>query len=285
MTTTATVLPAPLATSGDAWTHVASRTNGAVSYSLQEVTFDGYGACGVLVAGELHDLCRRCGLGYGHYLHNGEHDLCYECYGDGYGRETTPEDLIRRVSARIARAERKARKAAAEQAARLAAVQAWKDAHADLWAELVTHLPEVIEDIEDFPYRPPATTFLAKLAQQVEIDLKPLSDRQTAAASRTLDEKRARQASQMTAGHLGAVGERLDAEVTIRSMRDFASDYGTKWLVTMTTAAGHVLKTWSTGSFPTEVDPGDTVTIRGTVKSHGDYRGLPETTLTRVKIV
>lgn len=279
---------------GETFTHTVPRS--CIRYEFAEILFDGFfgeQTVGILVDGEPHDLCRRCGTGYGHYSWNGEDDICYECGGEGYGRPATEADMLRRAINRYKEAERKERKRLAWIAERDARLQAWKDANAELWAELAKHLPGCWEnegseaDALGATSRKPATTFLAKLAVQVADEHKPLTEKQTAAAADALVKTAARHAERLNAGHLGAEGEKVETTVTVTGCKSFDSDYGTRWLVSMKTAEGHVLKTWTSGVFvDTAIDrhkDGQPVRIKATVKAHVEYQGLPETTLIRVK--
>jgi hypothetical protein len=87
-----------------------------------------------------------------------------------------------------------------------------------------------------------------------------------------------------TSEHVGVVGERSQFEVENLGERHIESDFGTKTLVTLRTREGALVKWWATGdySFLPEVGSGEFITIAGTVKSHGEFRGRKETTLSRV---
>lgn len=81
---------------------------------------------------------------------------------------------------------------------------------------------------------------------------------------------------------VGAVGDRLETTVTVKFVRDFATDYGDKFLVSMTDDEGNRLKTFSSGDFGRYAKVGERVTVRGTVKKHESYQGTEETMLVRV---
>lgn len=268
-------LPAPLTTE-ESFSHTRPHTRGAVRYLLTPVTMDGYGTCGVIVgAGDtasLHDLCRRCGAGFGHHLFNGDDDICYECGGDGYGRDTTADDLIRRVSARIKRAERAERKRREAEEAAAAAYDAWVADNGDLVDALRGFLPKMVWDNYGGEVRATATTFLADLAVRVIDGRAPLTPKQEAAARTAIDRTRARHEETVAAGHFGTVGERVDVTVKIVGRKRFDGDFGPKFLVTMKTSEGHTLKTWSSGTFGYDAEEGEEVTIRGTITAHGEYR-------------
>jgi ribosomal protein L37E len=278
-------------TIGETFTHSVPKSWG-VRYEFAEISFEGFWGrevIGVLVDGEPHDLCRRCGTGYGHYSWNGDDDICYDCAGEGYGKPASLEDQLRRANNRKKAAAKKEADRLAWVAAKEAALAAWKAANADLWTALQSFLPAMERDEYDGrEYRRPATTFLAKLAVQVADEEKALTERQTAAAKDAVAKAQARHTERVEAGHWGTEGKRAEVEVTVVGCRSFESDYGTRWLVTMKTAEGAVLKTWTSGAFvDTAIDrhqDGAPVRIKATVKAHGAYNGLPETTVTRVAV-
>ena len=76
-------------------------------------------------------------------------------------------------------------------------------------------------------------------------------------------------------------GERITATVTVKNVKGFDGQYGISYLVTMTTPEGNVLKTFASGDFG-NVEVGQTLTIKGTVKKHDLYKGNKETMLSRV---
>lgn len=310
-------------TRGETYTHVVPGTYNSglersESFPIAELHI-GDELVGVVVyAGtkdeEVCDPCRRCVLG-GHYSFNGHDSICYACHGEGHGKLTDEASIIRRYLARqkaAAKRERLAREAEERAAAELAA---WINANTDLWMDLKGFLPKKEwDDYSGAQYRLPATSFLAKLAVQVYDDLKPLSEKQTAAAKDAVTKTQARNEERVAAGHWGTVGKRDKVVVDVVSCKDFDSQWGTTWLVTMKTTEGHVLKSWASGAFVFDAlnaldnkkcegheslageHMGETVecngkcrpkdaarlTIKATVKAHGEYNGLPETTVTRV---
>ena len=69
--------------------------------------------------------------------------------------------------------------------------------------------------------------------------------------------------------------------MTVKNVQGFDGAYGTSYLVTMVTPEGNVLKTFSSGNFG-NVEVGQTLQIKGTVKKHEVYKGNKETMLSRV---
>lgn len=97
--------------------------------------------------------------------------------------------------------------------------------------------------------------------------------------------RKARDEAQKDSRHLGAVGDRLELDVTVTFVRAFPGDYGTSYLVTMVTPDGDVVKTFSSGAFGQGAEAGQVARIKGTVKAHETYRDRAETMLARVKDV
>lgn len=237
--------------------------------------------------GDTYDTCKRCGGG-GVYAYNSweNDDTCYGCNGDGLGALTTPEDITRRAINRDKAAAAKEAKRVREVAARDAKIAEFKSANADLWAILETHLPKLeVCEYSGYPSRWAATTFLAKLAVQVEDQYKPLTDRQIEAAWTAIRKRQAKDEAATAAGHLGEVGDKIQLQVTVTRRRTFETQFGMQALVGMRTEAGHELVTFTSGAFGWAVEEGQTLEIKGTVKEHGHYQDIPQTTLFRVKAV
>lgn len=83
-------------------------------------------------------------------------------------------------------------------------------------------------------------------------------------------------------GHVGEIGERLDLDVTVRTVKPIDSHWGVSFLVKMLTNDNEWL-TWFASRDP-GVDEGDIISVRGTVKAHKEWQGRSETQLTRCKI-
>ena len=87
--------------------------------------------------------------------------------------------------------------------------------------------------------------------------------------------------AQAAKGFIGAVGERVrDFTVTAAMVRQFEGDYGYTTLLVGSTADGHVIKWFSSGS--KDWEPGDVLHFTAaTVKAHEEYKGTDQTVLTR----
>ncbi|KQP63136.1 hypothetical protein [Nocardioides sp. Leaf285] len=85
--------------------------------------------------------------------------------------------------------------------------------------------------------------------------------------------------------HLGRPGERLaDVKVTVTETRFFPNDYSGRTLISMQDTDGNVIKWWATGSGPEDIAEGGTYLMKATVKEHGSFRDIAETTVLRAKM-
>ena len=181
--TTAPALPANLVL-GETFSHVAKGSRGSLSYPLTPVLYvheDGTKeTAGVLVAGEPHRLCKRCGEAFGFYSFNGEDSDCYECDRAAYGASDSLESLRSLARNRVMSRLRAAAKIAAAEAAHAALVAAWTAENADVVEALRPHLaPE---------WKAP-TSFLAKMAEIVLSDRHFLTEGQTVAVRKVITDR------------------------------------------------------------------------------------------------
>lgn len=93
-------------------------------------------------------------------------------------------------------------------------------------------------------------------------------------------QKKAERDARPESNHIGTVGNPVVADVRVVYVRSFETSYGVSHKNVMVDDAGNTL-VWWTGTVAYEV--GDTMRIKGTVKSHGEYNGRKETVLTRCK--
>lgn len=91
--------------------------------------------------------------------------------------------------------------------------------------------------------------------------------------------------------HVGEIGEKLEIEATYQRSGQWEqkafNGYGTDYMYAhiFRDAAGNVI-TWKTQkALPQEIEEGDRVSLRGTVKSHTEYRDEKQTALIRCKVV
>jgi hypothetical protein len=84
--------------------------------------------------------------------------------------------------------------------------------------------------------------------------------------------------------HIASVGERVrDVPVIVTATRDFSNEYGPRTMVRMVDQQGNVL-VWWTGHNPiaaTDVGSEKTLWLTGTIKRHGEYKGVAQTELSR----
>ena len=84
--------------------------------------------------------------------------------------------------------------------------------------------------------------------------------------------------------HLGEVGKKLVATAALERCYAFETNYGVTRMLTFRTPEGATIlwKASSTDIRPEDV--GNTYEITATVKQHGDYKGTPQTEVTRAKL-
>ena len=95
-------------------------------------------------------------------------------------------------------------------------------------------------------------------------------------------------ASKPTSKHVGKIGDKLELVVTYTHTARWKNGYGGYWNTGLTNLhsfkdeQGNVF-TWKTDKF-IEATYGDKVLLKGTIKEHGDYKGIAQTVLTRCKV-
>jgi hypothetical protein len=253
------------------------------------ILHDGFEIAVRLADGQVFDYCKRCG-GSGQYSFNGFDSICYGCSGSGLGKATTELDAIKRANARWAAARKRRRTEQARMAKQEIERAAWAAQH----PELAEELGKVVELYRDEDPSILGVGVLLDLAQQAA--WRPLSPAQTELATKLVIQFTARQQAtqerqerQAAAGHIGTVGEKVELDVEIVYVKSIESSFNGRptysWLVIMKTAEGATVKTFSSGDFGIRAEKGQQVRIKGTVKAHEERDGLPETNITRVKLV
>lgn len=270
-------------------------TRNARQAVLHVWTIDGEQVATVGANRQVFDVCGRCG-GSGDFPSSAWNGICLGCNGYGAGKllgenfEAMHAKIVKRVKARAAAAKRAEKKAFELAWDAAHAWNAWYQGREDVIAALRSdEYKQIGYDGEQYGWKP---GFLGEMAARV-CNGETLSEAQEAAVRRTLASRVERAERKQAAGHLAVVGARVEADVTIRYARDYEGQYGTRHLVTMEDADGRTLKTWSSGEFGwaaaamlRDAD-GQPVTarIKGTVKAHEEYKGTPQTELTRVALV
>ncbi len=98
-------------------------------------------------------------------------------------------------------------------------------------------------------------------------------------------EKQVETAPTTYSSHLGTVGGKITADVTIKSLRSVEGRYGTTDVVGMIDANGNVLTWFSTGAGSRNIEVGNKFRMTGTVKQHTVYNGVNQTLVTRAKLI
>ena len=83
---------------------------------------------------------------------------------------------------------------------------------------------------------------------------------------------------------IGKVGEKIEIELVINKLKSCYSDFGSSMLVSGV-SKGNVVSMFSTASWVYNVAIGQVVKINGTIKKLGEFKGVKQTTLTRVKML
>jgi hypothetical protein len=86
---------------------------------------------------------------------------------------------------------------------------------------------------------------------------------------------------------IGTEGEKVTVTATLVDVVTIEHEFGYKYLHKLVDEAGNIVKWFCSGRSPWDdgrggYAKGETRTVTGTVKGHGEYRGTKETTLTRV---
>jgi hypothetical protein len=88
--------------------------------------------------------------------------------------------------------------------------------------------------------------------------------------------------------HFGTVGDRVELTLTVMMVRELAArqyaygDSAVQYLHKFQDEAGHVF-TWFTKA--RQLEEGRAYQVRATIKKHGDFKGAPETVLTRCHVI
>lgn len=94
-------------------------------------------------------------------------------------------------------------------------------------------------------------------------------------------------AEALTKVHVGTVGERRDFDLTVRFVTYFETQWGTTWVFVMEDAEGNVVvykgSSWLYNEQKNQADKGDKITLKATVKEHGERDGVKQTIIARPK--
>lgn len=101
------------------------------------------------------------------------------------------------------------------------------------------------------------------------------------AYQRDLQQQAARRAS--TSSHIGQVGDRVEVEAKVVGVSERETAYGLQRIYRLLDSAGNELSWFSTAA--DVLEEGDSYRLRGTVKRHDQFRGIPRTVLTRCRVL
>ena len=93
--------------------------------------------------------------------------------------------------------------------------------------------------------------------------------------------------SESSSSHVGAVGDKIEIKAELSSVHWYDSHIAyrtiTNWIYSFKDEAGNIF-VWKTQKCIDE-KAGDHVILKGTIKAHGEYRGIKQTELIRCKIM
>lgn len=81
---------------------------------------------------------------------------------------------------------------------------------------------------------------------------------------------------------MGTVGQRSSFQLTLTRINSFDSAFGTKFYYIFADVNGNVFK-WGTTTY-LDMDVGDSVSLKGTIKEHNEYNNNKQTELSRCKV-
>lgn len=130
--------------------------------------------------------------------------------------------------------------------------------------------------------RSKGNTFLEDLAHKLR-NYWILTDNQMDAAKRVIDARDARALQDVRSTHVGDIGQRMEFEGVIEGVYGSEGYYGHTDIVKLRDTHDNVF-TWFASGY-TDLERGDRVKIRGTIKKHDEYRGVNQTVITRCKVL
>jgi hypothetical protein len=235
--------------------------------------------------------CRRCGGpgGSEKWRHTGW--TCYDCGGSGKGHPKveklyTADQLIKLNAAQAKRHEKRVAevkaKADALEAERAARRQSWLDAEQALIARAERHISALVDG--EHPREQSALSTLNDLLTRGR-QLAGWTDEQRALVVRICERLEAHEARQRTSQHVGSIGERLSLALRVINVYEGRFHLGWQerpfYISTLVDGTGNVFIVKSGSFHAGERD--SWLTVIGTVHSHGEYQGIKQTRLARVK--
>ncbi len=214
-----------------------------------------------------NESCPRCGGQGGSQHWRPDGGICYQCRG----RCTIPVTHRVFTEAKLA----KLNETAATKAAKKAdAAQRKIDAAVAYFVEWSVPNRNIIAAI----VAATGNSFLSDLASKLSKSM-ILTERQLDAAATAIERQRVREAEGRASEYVGKVRERFEFEAVVIGVYPTEGYYGHTDIVKFKNADGNLF-TWFASDY-TNLERGDRMTIKGTVKKHDEYRGIKSTVLTR----
>jgi hypothetical protein len=95
---------------------------------------------------------------------------------------------------------------------------------------------------------------------------------------------RIKQEETVQSNYVGSIGEKITVKVTVKHTQEIDNNFGsTTTLVKMIDTSGNLFVWFASGEKDLEI--GQEITIKGTIKAHQEYNGIKQTILTRCKLV
>lgn len=216
-----------------------------------------------------HETCGRCNGQGGSRHWRPDGGVCYQCHGARTiavtRRVFTARKLIALENAANRRDRVKADRAAAKvQIERLKFIK---------WAR---PRGKVIGGI----LMATGTNFLTDLARRLR-DYMTLTDRQMEAAEKTLRDIAERKELDDASDFVSEVGVRIEFEAQVIGVYGVEGNFGPYDIVKFRDNDGNLFTWFAAGH--SDLERGDRISIKGTVKDHDTYRGVKQTILTRCK--
>ena len=96
------------------------------------------------------------------------------------------------------------------------------------------------------------------------------------------EQKATLQKQELISGYVGSIGQKIQIELKFVACHSFETQWGTTDILKFLDHEGNVF-IWKTATCQ-ELEQGQLVKIKGTIKDHAEYAGARQTILTRCKI-
>jgi hypothetical protein len=179
----------------------------------------------------------------------------------------TEEKLAKLNEAADKKAAKKAAEAQRKMDAAIAYFVEWRKPHEKLLGDIAAAM---------------GNSFLSDLASKVSKSM-ILTDRQLEAAATAIERQREREVEGRASEFVGEIKERIEFEAEVTGVYGTEGFYGHTDIVKFKDVDGNQF-TWFASDY-TNLERGDRMTIKGTVKKHETYRDIKQTILTRCKYI